>query len=251
MREVVERPSPIDWSGPCEEFSEEHFERIRECDDENLRRIEFHLHISEPHSKEDNERIVLICTHRLGRYRNSLGSWLYLAAAYERMGRFKEAYFIYVNHVTRLEGSTTENEGVMKRLKLKLEGRYWPGKYTSLDQAYRDKLHEARNETLKIYLDQAEANNDNPAILLFNEEFMRRDPSRIDNNLRKACILKRMGKFKEALPVFERVLELQIQHGKNSVETWSNILKLRAKIAAMPELVAEVVKEDVNEVLSR
>lgn len=244
MSEIVDLP-PIDWSLSYEELGEAEFERLDECDDDNLRRLELQAHI-----QEDPDGAVLLCQIRLGRNINNLTSWIHLAAAYERLGRFQEAYETYVNHVTRLDTRIERSEAVIKRLKLKMEGTYFPGKYTSFKKDYLGKVSELHISTLIMYSVQAEAAGDWESVVFFNDEMLKRNPNNIISLTRKAMALRRSGNLREALKIFEKLVELQLAKSLNVTRTVLNINQIQAELGGQQvSSVTSGVRRKVGELV--
>ena len=245
MSEVVDLP-PINWSLSYEEMGEDEFKRLEECDDENLRRLELQAHI-----QEDPERAILLCRIRLGRNINNIISWIHLAAAYERLGRFQEALDVYVDHVTRLDLANLErSETVIRRLKRKIKGTYFPGNYISFRRECSDRISGVHISTLIMYSLQADAEGDWESVVFFNDEMLKRNPLNIVSLLRKASALRRSGKLKEALVIFEQVVELQMAKDLTITRTISNISQIEAELRKVElDSVTSELRSSVGELV--
>lgn len=245
MSENLENPSLIDWSRLFEEFTDEDFEFIAECDDKNLSRLE-----GVAHKKSDNQRVILLCKHHLERNKNSKHAWVYLAAAYERMGFFKEAYKIYVEEVTRLEGGSERAQKVIRRLSFKLNtGLVWPGHYSELSEEYDARFDEIYTGVLIMYSRQSENLKDWNSLLFFNEQILKREATNMGALTRKALALKNLGRLKEALAIYENLYKLQKAASLSTVKTSSNIELLRHEISKPVDHVSESVKVSALELV--
>lgn len=227
------------WSRPYESLTDLDFEFIDECDSFNLARLAKRAHFN-----ADNERTVLLAEKLLKREPNNLKAWLYIAVVYERTGRFEEAYEIYVDHVTRLEGSTQDNRKIMRRLKLKMEGRHFPKSYKSLTNADWERISVADVGALIAYSIEAEAALDWEVVVRLNDEILKKEPGNITSSIRKAAALRNLNKPSEALLILEQVLKMQIRANLSIARTTTNILQLRQQLGIndVGELAASVRK---------
>lgn len=245
MSEVIHDLAPINWFLSYEEMSELHFKRLEECDDDNLGRLELQAHI-----QEDPRRAILLCRIRLGRNIDNLIAWVHLAAAYERLGKFKKAYEVYVEHVTRLSGKLERNELVIKRLKLKIGDPYFPRKYEAFKKDFSDKITELHISTLIMYSVQAETVGDWESVMFFNDEMLKRNPHNIVSLTRKASAFRRLGRLKEALEIFEKIFELQKVKGLNISRTLANVSQIQAELDGQQvELVSSGVRRGIADLV--